>query len=89
MLKGEIYVAVQIKFMIVDYSTSNLLASMASRLAETGLESARTEASWLLMHVTGRAKVDIISQPRESVSDEQLARIEELMVRRMAGEPIQ
>ncbi len=89
MLEGRIYDAIQVKCMIVDYSTSNLFVSMTSRLEAAGMESARTEASWLLMHVTGRSKVDVISRPNEAVSSEQITRIEGLLRRRIAGEPIQ
>ena len=89
MLEGRIYDAIQVKCMIVDHSTSNLFASMTSRLEAAGMESARTQAYWLLSHVTGCSKVDIISRPNEVVPNEQVARIEGLMRRRIAGEPIQ
>lgn len=89
MLKGEIYGAGSFKCITVDQSTSNLLTSVASRLDESGVESARREATWMLAHVTGRSQVDLMTRPEARVEAAQVQHLQQLVDRRIQREPIQ
>ena len=46
------------------------------------------EADWIISHVTGMAQSDFVLHPRE-VTDEELRAIEDIIVRRNSGEPLQ
>lgn len=89
MLKAQIYDHGQFKFMDAGQTISILLSSTALRLNEAGIESARTEASWMLMHATGRSKMDLIMRPEEKMTTDQAEHLQILLSRRLEGVPIQ
>lgn len=60
-----------------------------ARLRAAGIEPARREAEWLLEHVSGRARLDLIMRPDEELAPEAVRRFEALMERRLAREPLQ
>lgn len=76
-------------FAIVDISTSSQLASMTSRLEEVGIDSARREAEWLMMHVVGRTRISLITDPDSLLKPEHVDQLEGLLTRRLRREPIQ
>lgn len=60
------------------------------RVLETaGVGNARREAEWLLMHVTGRTRLDLLIHPDAAVPDDAAVRFEDVVRRRMAREPLQ
>jgi len=62
--------------------------ALAARLAEAGIESARIDARLLLEAVTGRERADLIARPRLTLTFEQEERLEQLVRRRLAREPM-
>ncbi len=46
------------------------------------------EADWIISHVTKMSQSDFVLHPRE-ITDEELTAIEEIVLRRIAGEPLQ
>jgi release factor glutamine methyltransferase len=72
-------------------TTSSLLASAAGTLSSRGIEpaTARREAEWILMHVLGCGRAELIARPETPVSAEAKARFQSLLERRMRREPLQ
>jgi release factor glutamine methyltransferase len=66
----------------------DLLAQIAARLAAAAIENARSEAWLLLAAATGRARVELIAGAPETLTAEHQARLEELVRRRRAREPL-
>ena len=66
-----------------------LLDDVSTRFQRAGLHPARREAEWLLSHVTGRDRLNMMVHPETEVSPEEEARYEALVRRRLAREPLQ
>jgi release factor glutamine methyltransferase len=66
----------------------DLLAQIAARLGAAGIENARAEAWLLLAAATGRERVALIAGAPEMLTAEQQARLEEVVRRRCAREPL-
>jgi release factor glutamine methyltransferase len=69
-------------------STDALYRRLKAVLAEGGVDSAPLEARWIVTHVTGRTMADILAAPDTPVTDEQRGAAEEILTRRLAGEPL-
>ena len=66
----------------------DLVADIAARLVAAGIEDARAEA-WLLLSISlGRARAELMADAAALPHNEQAARLEELVRRRAAREPI-
>jgi release factor glutamine methyltransferase len=65
-----------------------LVAHVAARLAAAGIENARSEAWLLLAAATGRARAALLAGAPEALDAEQQARLDELVRRRLAREPL-
>ena len=66
----------------------DLVAHIAARLAAAGIENARSEAWLLLAAATGRARAALMAGAPEALDPEQQARLDELVRRRLAREPL-
>jgi release factor glutamine methyltransferase len=66
----------------------DLVADIAARLAAAGIEAARAEAWLLLAAATGRRRADFMAEAAARLDAAQAARLEELVRRRAAREPI-
>jgi release factor glutamine methyltransferase len=66
----------------------DLLAQIAARLGAAGIENARAEAWLVLAAATGRERVALIAGAPEMLTAEQQARLEEVVRRRCAREPL-
>jgi release factor glutamine methyltransferase len=66
----------------------DLVARIAARLASAGIEDARAEAWLLLAAATGRVRAELIAGAVDTSSAGQEARLEALVRRRLAREPI-
>jgi release factor glutamine methyltransferase len=66
----------------------DVVAQVAARLAAVGIESARSEAWMLLAAATGRGRAALVAGAPETVSAEQQVRLDELVRRRLAREPV-
>jgi release factor glutamine methyltransferase len=66
----------------------DLLAQIAATLGAAGIENARSEAWLLLAAATGRERVALIADAPEMLTAEQQARLEEVVRRRCAREPL-
>jgi release factor glutamine methyltransferase len=66
----------------------DLAAEIAARLAAAGIEGARSEAWLLLAAVTGRERAALIAGGRDTLSAGQEARLDALVRRRVAREPV-
>lgn len=69
-------------------SVGELLADATSRLREAGSESARLDAEILLSAVVGGDRTGLIAHPERAVWPEAVARFDEAVSRRAAGEPV-
>jgi release factor glutamine methyltransferase len=65
-----------------------VVAGVAARLAAAGIESARFEAWLLLAAATGRARAELMAGAAATLEPGQTARLDELVRRRLAREPI-
>jgi release factor glutamine methyltransferase len=65
-----------------------LVAEIAASLAAAGIENARAEAWLLLAAATGRERVALIAGAPEPLTVEQRARLEDVVRRRRAREPL-
>ena len=70
-------------------SISDLLREASQALRDAGVPEARREAGSLLSHVIGKDRTFLISHGEDAVSNEDLARFRETIVRRANGEPLQ
>lgn len=70
-------------------TTAKLLESFTARLRAAGIETARREAEWLMEHVSGRTRLDLMMHPERQVEVADIERMEALMERRIAREPLQ
>jgi release factor glutamine methyltransferase len=61
---------------------------IAARLKQRGNDTAMLDARLILSHVTGLDDVALISNPDAEVSEAQAQIIEQLILRRLAGEPV-
>jgi release factor glutamine methyltransferase len=66
----------------------DLIAQLAERLAAAGIEAARREAWLLLAAATGRERASLMAGAGTALSAGQQARLEQLLERRRAREPI-
>jgi release factor glutamine methyltransferase len=66
----------------------DLIGRVTARLAAAGIERARSDAWLLLAAATGRARAELIAGARASLAAGQEARLEALVRRRLAREPI-
>jgi release factor glutamine methyltransferase len=66
----------------------DLVAHIAVRLAAAGIENARSEAWLLLAAATGRARAALMAGASGTLGAEQQARLDELVRRRLAREPL-
>jgi release factor glutamine methyltransferase len=66
----------------------DLLAGARSRLAGVSFEAPPREAALLLAHVLGAAEVGLRAHPELTVGDDDVARFERLLERRLQGEPV-
>ena len=66
----------------------DLMAHIAARLAAAGIENARSEAWLLLAAATGRVRAALMAGAPEALGAEQQARLDELVRRRLAREPL-
>jgi release factor glutamine methyltransferase len=66
----------------------DVVAQVAERLAAAGVENARSEAWLLLVAATGRERAALIAGAPGTLGAEQQARLDELVRRRLAREPI-
>ena len=66
----------------------DLVARIAARLAAAGIENARSEAWLLLAAATGRERAALIAGAPETLGAVQQARLDELVRRRCAREPL-
>ena len=66
----------------------DLAARIAARLGHAGIENARSEAWLFLAAATGRARAALMAGAPEALGAEQQARLDELVRRRLAREPL-
>jgi release factor glutamine methyltransferase len=66
-----------------------LLRGAAARLDEAGALAGRLEAEVLLAHVTGRGRASLLAGLRDELEPPHAGRLEELVARRIGGEPLQ
>jgi len=64
------------------------LGDVSRRLGRAGCASARVDAEFLLAHVLGTTRSSVLVDPDRALSDEAVARVEELVVRRERREPL-
>ena len=67
---------------------SDILGDVSRRLGRAGCASARVDAEFLLAHVLGTTRSSVLVDPDRALSDEAVARVEELVVRRERREPL-
>ncbi|MGH6896081.1 MAG: peptide chain release factor N(5)-glutamine methyltransferase [Geminicoccaceae bacterium] len=67
---------------------ADMVARIAARLAAAGIEDARAEAWLLLATATGRERAELMAGTAAALDAAQAARLEELVRRRVAREPI-
>jgi release factor glutamine methyltransferase len=70
-------------------SAATVRERIAKKLEAHGIENALREAEWLLMHVTGRSRLDLIIRPDQGVSPAEEIHLGTLLERRCAREPLQ
>jgi len=66
----------------------DLIASLAARLAEAGIEEARAEAWLLLAAATGRERAALVAGPGDALDPVARARLDEMLARRLDREPM-
>ena len=66
----------------------DLIADLSERLAAAGIEAARREAWLLLAAATGRERASLMAGAGATLTPDQQARLEQLLERRRAREPI-
>ena len=66
-----------------------ILRQTTERLHRAGVESARTEAEWLLAHVLRLPRLELFLEQSRVLSGQDLAALEALLVRRETREPLQ
>jgi release factor glutamine methyltransferase len=66
----------------------DLIASLAARLAEAGIEEARGEAWLLLAAATGRERAALVAGPGDALDPVARARLDEMLARRLDREPM-
>ena len=71
------------------FEAPHLLRSAAEVLAAAGIDSARSDAEWLLADALGIRRHDVCGQPGRQLSPEERARFEGALRRRAAREPLQ
>jgi release factor glutamine methyltransferase len=69
-------------------SVSDILGDVSRRLGRAGCASARVDAEFLLAHVLGTTRSSVFVDPDRALSDEAVAQVEELVVRRERREPL-
>lgn len=70
-------------------SWGELLAESVSRLRSAGFESADTDARWIVEEASGLDGADLLSGLDDAATVRGVARLDSMMGRRLAGEPIQ
>lgn len=66
-----------------------VVARVATRLADTGIEGARSEARWLVRHVTGWSAADLTRNASAVLDADHVGALDALVDRRAAREPLQ
>lgn len=69
-------------------SVGELLADAMARLRESGSETARLDAEVLLASVVGGDRTGLLAHPEREIWPEAIARFDEAVARRAAGEPV-
>lgn len=69
-------------------SVGGLRRAVAARLRDSGIESAELDSGVLLAHALGREASTLIAAADERVPAESLERVDRLVQRRLAGEPV-
>lgn len=72
-----------------DESVATVRERTAKKLEAHGIENAFREAEWLLMHVTGRSRLNLIIRPDQEVGPAEEIHLSTLLERRCAREPLQ
>lgn len=62
--------------------------AVAALVPEAAVESARTDAQWLLAHVLEKNAAWLRAWPEQMIGEAELARFQDLVARRQAGEPV-
>ncbi|MEZ5380350.1 MAG: peptide chain release factor N(5)-glutamine methyltransferase [Microthrixaceae bacterium] len=70
-------------------SLEQLLAETRGRLAGMAVENAAAEAAWILAEVTGLPVAELALAQDKPATVRQVARLDSLVARRLAGEPLQ
>jgi len=73
----------------VDQGIAAIRDQAAREMAACGIVNAQREAEWLLVHVTGRSRLDLIMKPDEPLSATERERLSTMVARRCAREPLQ
>jgi release factor glutamine methyltransferase len=68
---------------------STVLVAAAEELAAAGVDSARSDAEWLLAESLGARRLDLCREPGRRLSPGERARFEQTLRRRIAREPLQ
>ncbi len=72
----------------MDHSCRSLLNRHAARLARAGVDAPRLSAELLLARALHLSRLELLTGLLRPVADEELSRAEELLARRLSGEPI-
>ena len=67
---------------------SRLLHRTAARLRQAGIASAMLDGRLIIRHVTGLSDVDLIARPEALVCDDDVGRVNDMVLRREQGEPV-
>mgnify|MGYP003557290956 CR=1 FL=1 len=70
-------------------SLARLRAETEGRLSAGGMDNAAAEAAWIVGEVTGLAPTELAMAGAEPATVRQVARLDVLVARRVAGEPLQ
>ena len=67
---------------------ADVMAAARRRLSASDIDDPALEARMIVEHFTGTGRADAISAPRQPVAADVVARIEDALARRLAGEPV-
>lgn len=70
-------------------SLGELRSETEHRLVAAGISNATNEASWVLEEVTGLDRLELASAEQQSATMRQVAKLDSMVGRRVAGEPLQ
>lgn len=66
----------------------SILSNASTKLTDAGVESAKLDARLLLQHVMGWEHADIIAQSQEDISENNIAKFDAFLERRIKREPL-